>query len=84
MTDRGHIENVDLYELLKRHCRVIIVIDAEADPQMAFGSLGRRDSDPRRRAGVVRLGYRITTPQEVTRDDPLRYGRACGSRPVVR
>ena len=38
LTDGGHIENLGIYELLKRGCRVIIAVDAEADPEMAFGS----------------------------------------------
>ena len=38
LTDGGHIENLGLYELLKRQCRVIIAVDAEADREMAFGS----------------------------------------------
>lgn len=39
LTDGGHIDNLGLYELVKRRCRVIIVVDAEADPCMTFGSL---------------------------------------------
>ncbi len=38
LSDGGHIENLGIYELLKRRCRVIIVVDAEADPELAFGS----------------------------------------------
>src|SRR5262249_10223647 len=38
LTDVGHIENLGLYELLKRQCQVIIAVDAEADREMAFGS----------------------------------------------
>ena len=38
LTDGGHIENLGLYELLKRQCRAIIAVDAEADREMAFGS----------------------------------------------
>jgi hypothetical protein len=38
LTDGGHIENLGLYELLKRRCRVIIVVDAEADQGMVFPS----------------------------------------------
>jgi hypothetical protein len=41
LTDGGHIENLGLYELLKRRCRVIIVVDAEADQGMVFPSLVR-------------------------------------------
>jgi Patatin-like phospholipase len=39
LTDGGHIENLGIYELLRRRCRLIIAIDAEADPEMSFGSL---------------------------------------------
>lgn len=36
LTDGGHIENLGIYSLMKRRCRVIIAIDAEADPSMSF------------------------------------------------
>ena len=39
ITDGGHIDNIGLYQLLKRQCKLIIVIDAEADPGMNFGAL---------------------------------------------
>ncbi len=39
LSDGGHIENLGLYELLKRRCKLIIVCDAGADPHMLFGSL---------------------------------------------
>jgi hypothetical protein len=38
LTEGGDIENLGIYELLKRRCRVIIAIDVESDPEMAFGS----------------------------------------------
>jgi hypothetical protein len=38
LTDGGHIENLGLYELLKRRCKLIIVVDAEADFAMHFPS----------------------------------------------
>jgi predicted acylesterase/phospholipase RssA len=38
LTDGGHIENLGIYELLRRRCRMIIAIDAEADPEMSFRS----------------------------------------------
>ncbi|MCB1806093.1 MAG: hypothetical protein KDJ99_13390 [Candidatus Competibacteraceae bacterium] len=41
VSDGGHIENLGLYELLRRKCKFIIAIDAEADPTMSFGSLNR-------------------------------------------
>ncbi|MER8852871.1 hypothetical protein NKH94_14865 [Mesorhizobium australicum] len=39
LTDGGHIENLGVYGLLRRRCKLIIAIDAEADPTMAFPSL---------------------------------------------
>lgn len=39
VSDGGHLENLGLYELLRRRCRLIIVSDAEADPNMIFQGL---------------------------------------------
>jgi Patatin-like phospholipase len=38
VTDGGHIENLGLYELLKRRCKLIIAVDAEADLSLHFPS----------------------------------------------
>jgi hypothetical protein len=40
VSDGGHIENLGVYELLRRRCRVIIASDAGADPNTTFGDLG--------------------------------------------
>lgn len=40
LSDGGHIENLAVYELLRRRCKVIIASDAEADPKRTFGGLG--------------------------------------------
>jgi hypothetical protein len=39
LTDGGHIDNLGIYELLRRRCRLIIAIDAEADPDLDAASL---------------------------------------------
>jgi hypothetical protein len=39
LTDGGHIENLGIYELLRRRCKVIIAVDAETDGAMNFSSL---------------------------------------------
>jgi hypothetical protein len=39
LTDGGHIENLGIYELLKRRCALILAIDGEADPEMTSSSL---------------------------------------------
>lgn len=39
ISDGGHIENLGIYELLRRRCKVIIAIDAEVDPALSCPSL---------------------------------------------
>jgi hypothetical protein len=39
LSDGGHIENLGIYELLRRRCKFIIAIDGEADPAMTFPGL---------------------------------------------
>ena len=39
LSDGGHIENLGIYELLRRRCKFIIAIDGEADPRRSFGGL---------------------------------------------
>jgi hypothetical protein len=39
LSDGGHIENLAAIELLRRQCKVIIIGDGEADPNLYFGSL---------------------------------------------
>ncbi len=39
LTDGGHIDNLGIYELLRRRCRLIIAVDAEADPNLDAASL---------------------------------------------
>ena len=34
LSDGGHIENMGIYELLRRRCKFIISVDGEADPQI--------------------------------------------------
>ena len=40
LSDGGHFDNLALYELVRRHCRYIIVSDAGADPDVAFDDFG--------------------------------------------
>ena len=54
LTDGGHIDNTGLYELLRRRCGDIIVVDAEADPTMSFVSFVSMQRHAR-----IDLGVRI-------------------------
>jgi predicted acylesterase/phospholipase RssA len=57
LSDGGHIENLAIYELLRRRCRLIIAIDAEADERMRFGSFVTLQ-----RYARIDLGIRIELP----------------------
>ncbi|HSZ95304.1 MAG TPA: hypothetical protein VK767_03275 [Bradyrhizobium sp.] len=40
LSDGGHFENLGLYEMVRRRCRFIVVVDAGCDPDFAFEDLG--------------------------------------------
>ncbi len=39
ISDGGHIENLGVYELLRRRCKFIVAVDGENDSQMTFHAL---------------------------------------------
>lgn len=58
LTDGGHIENLGIYELLRRRCKVILAVDAEADPALTFPSLVNLEVMARIDLGVrIDLGW---------------------------
>ncbi|ODN70060.1 hypothetical protein [Methylobrevis pamukkalensis] len=77
LTDGGHIENLGIYELLRRKCRVIIAVDAEADPDMRFGSFITLQMYAR-----IDLGIRIDLPVAALREatEAVRTGVAAPRR----
>ena len=40
LSDGGHFEDLGLYEMVRRRCRFIVVVDAGCDPNFAFEDLG--------------------------------------------
>ena len=40
LSDGGHFENLGLYEMVRRRCRYVVVVDAGADPSAGFQDLG--------------------------------------------
>jgi hypothetical protein len=40
LSDGGHFDNLGLYEMVRRRCRYIIVVDVGVDPDHTFGDLG--------------------------------------------
>jgi hypothetical protein len=63
LTDGGHLENLGLYELLRRRCKLIIAIDGEADPDLNFGSLITLE-----RYARIDFGLRIDLPWAAIHD----------------
>ena len=41
LSDGGHFENTGIYELVRRRCHVIVMVDAGADGERGFNDLGR-------------------------------------------
>lgn len=41
LSDGGHFENTGIYELVRRRCKVILMVDAGADSERGFYDLGR-------------------------------------------
>jgi hypothetical protein len=40
LSDGGHFENLGLYEMVRRRCRLIVVLDSGCDPDFGFEDLG--------------------------------------------
>jgi hypothetical protein len=40
LSDGGHFENLALYEMVRRRCRYIVVLDGGCDPDFTYGDLG--------------------------------------------
>ena len=40
LSDGGHFDNLGLYEMVRRRCRQIFIVDADADPDAGFCELG--------------------------------------------
>jgi hypothetical protein len=65
LSDGGHIENMGVYELLRRRCKFIVCVDGEADPQSTFqGQLTLV------RHAQIDLGIRIEPRLDDMRRDP--------------
>ena len=65
LSDGGHIENLGVYELLRRRCKFIICVDGEADPAFTFGGLMTLV-----RHAQIDFGIRIKPVLDDLRSDP--------------
>lgn len=65
LSDGGHIENLAVYELLRRRCKFIICVDGEADPDFTFHGLMTLV-----RHAQIDFGIRIEARLDDIRPDP--------------
>ncbi len=70
ISDGGHIENLGVYELLRRKCRLIISVDAGADPNFSFADLENLTIRARNELGVDIHFRDGDIPEEVIRPKP--------------
>lgn len=70
ISDGGHIENLGVMELLRRRCRLVIAVDAEADPLYTFGALENLTVRARNELGVDIRFREDQIPEKVIRPEP--------------
>jgi hypothetical protein len=66
LSDGGHIENMGVYELIRRRCKYVICVDGEADPEFSFHGLITLI-----RHAQIDLGVRIESALSDMRADPV-------------
>ncbi|MFM8444700.1 MAG: hypothetical protein ACKN9W_15360, partial [Methylococcus sp.] len=71
LSDGGHIENLGVYELLRRRCKYVIAIDAEADPDLRFAGLMTLI-----RYARIDFGIRISLDLDDLHRTPAGYSKA--------
>jgi hypothetical protein len=71
LTDGGHIENLGVYELLRRRCKYIIAIDGEQDTSMTFHALTTLQ-----RLAAIDFGVRIDVNLDDLRLNDQRLSRS--------
>ncbi|MEM7572652.1 MAG: hypothetical protein AAF433_07120 [Bacteroidota bacterium] len=70
ISDGGHIENLGVMELLRRECKLIVAVDAEADPDYGFGALENLTVRARNELGIDIRFREDHIPEKVIRPHP--------------
>ncbi len=80
LSDGGHFENLAAYELLRRHCKVIVCCDGEQDKGFVYQSLANLIEKARIDFGVeIRLSSNDLEAMRYSQDDDgvLDYAEKC-------
>ncbi len=67
ISDGGHIENLAVYELLRRKCKLIIAVDAGEDAQYAFSDLENLAIRSRNELGIEIRFLEGQDPEDIIR-----------------
>ena len=68
LSDGGHFENLGLYEMVRRHCSQIVVVDAGCDPEHKFDDLERAMRIIRNDLGAeIEFPYGLPTVEAIAR-----------------
>ena len=78
LSDGGHFENLGVYEMVRRRCRVIVVSDASCDPGYKFDDLGNA-----LRKIWIDLGVRIERTDWTVSRSALRGARRQRRRSLI-
>ena len=85
ISDGGHIENLALFELLRRRCKLIIAIDGSADPKYNFNDLENLVRRAREKLGIIIEFNDKDSPENVIRPLPsYGYSKQHYARATVR
>lgn len=71
LSDGGHIENLGVYELLRRRCKFIVAVDGEQDQGMTFHAIANLQ-----RLASIDLGVRIDIDLDALRLDERGLSRS--------
>jgi hypothetical protein len=72
ISDGGHIENLGVYELLRRKCRLILAVDGGADPKYIFSDLENLTVRARNELGVAISFREGNIPEQVLKVNPSK------------
>lgn len=67
ISDGGHIENLAVYELLRRKCKLIVSVDAGEDPEFLFADLENLTIRARNELGIEIRFRRGQDPEDIIR-----------------
>ena len=68
VSDGGHIENLAVFELLRRRCKLIIAVDGSADPEYNFNDLQNLVRRAREKLGII-IEFK-DSPENIIRPAP--------------